>query len=56
LIGLNHMACTRKNKRKGMFGAFRMADGDEEKAWEAYAAGKGPLPLSASSIYAQAAE
>lgn len=45
-----------RNERKGMFGAFRMADGDEEKAWEAYATGKGPLPLSASSIYAQAAE
>lgn len=37
-----------RNERKGMFGAFHMADADEEKAWDAYAAGKGKLPIPAS--------
>jgi hypothetical protein len=43
-----------RNERKGMFGAFHMADADEEKLWDAYAAGKGPLPVPAS--YQMAAE
>lgn len=37
-----------RNERKGMFGAFHMADADEESAWEAFAAGKGSLPVPAS--------
>lgn len=41
-----------RNERKGLFGAFRLADEAEEQAWDAYAAG-GPLPLPA---YAMAAE
>ncbi|MDI6026722.1 hypothetical protein QBK99_11020 [Corticibacterium sp. UT-5YL-CI-8] len=43
-----------RNERKGMFGAFRMADANEEKAWDAYSSGKGPLPIPAS--YQMAAE
>ncbi len=37
-----------RNERRGMFGAFHLADVGEEKAWDAYAAGKGPLPVPAS--------
>jgi hypothetical protein len=33
-----------RNERKGMFGAFHLADAEEEIAWEAYAIKKGPLP------------
>lgn len=36
-----------RNERKGMFGAFHLASEDEETAWEAFAIGKGPLPLPA---------
>lgn len=43
-----------RNERKGMFGAFHLADVDEEAAWEAFAAGKGELPVPAS--YRMAAE
>lgn len=43
-----------RNERKGMFGAFHMADADEESAWEAFSAGNGPLPVPAS--YKMAAE
>lgn len=37
-----------RNERKGMFGAFHLADAAEEAAWDAYAAGKGPLPVPES--------
>lgn len=43
-----------RNERKGVFGAFHLADATEEKAWDAYAAGSGPLPVPAS--YKMAAE
>ncbi len=43
-----------RNERKGMFGAFHMADADEERAWDAYAAGNGQLPIPSS--YRMAAE
>jgi hypothetical protein len=43
-----------RNERKGMFGAFHMADADEEAAWDAFAAGNGSLPIPAS--YKEAAE
>ena len=33
-----------RNERKGMFGAFHLARAAEEKLWDAYAAGEGPLP------------
>ena len=33
-----------RNEKKGVFGAFRIASAEEEAAWEAYAAGNGPLP------------
>jgi hypothetical protein len=42
-----------RNEKSGMFGAFHLADAAEEAAWEAYAAGKGPLP---EIVYAIAAE
>lgn len=34
-----------RNERKGMFGAFHLANAAEEKQWEAYAAKNGPLPV-----------
>ncbi|MBP30441.1 hypothetical protein [Methylobacterium sp.] len=43
-----------RNERKGMFGAFHLAEAEEEKGWDAYAAGKGPMPLPAA--YQMAAE
>ena len=43
-----------RNERSGVFGAFHMADATEEKDWEAFAAGKGPLPVP--SYYKMAAE
>ncbi len=43
-----------RNERRGMFGAFHLADEEEENAWEKFAAGKGPLPVPQS--YQEAAE
>ena len=43
-----------RNEKSGMFGAFHLATAAEDKAWTAFAAGKGPLPVSEQ--YAQAAE
>jgi len=37
-----------RNERKGMFGAFHLADDTEELAWEKYATGKGPMPVPAA--------
>ncbi len=33
-----------RNEKNGMFGAFHVANDDEVKAWEAFAAGKGKMP------------
>jgi hypothetical protein len=33
-----------RNEKGGWFGAFHIADPQEQEAWEKYAAGKGPLP------------
>ncbi len=43
-----------RNERKGVFGAFRLATSAEEIEWDAFAAGKGPLPLPEN--YRMAAE
>jgi hypothetical protein len=43
-----------RNERKGIFGAFRVANVQEQRQWEKYAAGKGPLPVR--ETFAQAAE
>lgn len=43
-----------RNERKGMFGAFHLATSQEEVEWEAYAAGRGPLPVA--EAYKMAAE
>lgn len=43
-----------RNERKGMFGAFHLADVEEEAAWDKFADGKGKMPLPAA--YAMAAE
>jgi len=43
-----------RNERKGIFGAFHLASAEEEKQWEKYADGKGPLPVPES--YKMAAE
>lgn len=41
-----------RNERKGMFGAFHLAEASEEAAWDAFADSGGPMPLPA---YAMAA-
>ena len=41
------------NERKGLFGAFHLADEAEEASWEAFAAGKGPMPVPAYAIAAE---
>lgn len=43
-----------RNEKKGMFGAFHLASSEEEKTWDAFAAGRGPLPMPSS--YRMAAE
>lgn len=43
-----------RTEKDGIFGSFHLALADEEAAWEAFAAGKGSLPLPAS--YREAAE
>ena len=43
-----------RNERKGVFGAFHIADAAEQKAWDAFATGNGPLPTQID--YLQAAE
>lgn len=42
-------------ERKGVFGAFHMADADEEREWDAFAAGKGPRPTPVAYQMAAAA-
>lgn len=37
-----------RNERKGVFGAFHLADDNEMKAWDLFKDGKGPLPVPAS--------
>jgi hypothetical protein len=47
LIGEAGLACgvgEWRNEKSGVFGSYRMANPEEEKAWFRYAAGKGPLP------------
>jgi hypothetical protein len=34
-----------RNERHGVFGSFRLADPEEEAAWNAYRSGTGPLPV-----------
>ena len=43
-----------RNEKSGVFGAFRLADLDEAKAWERFRDGSGPLPQPQQ--YAEAAE
>jgi hypothetical protein len=43
-----------RNERSGVFGSFHLASIDEERQWEAFKVGKGPIPLAEN--YAIAAE
>lgn len=43
-----------RNERKGMFGAFHLADEEEAAQWDAFKAGSGPLPIPTN--YRMAAE
>lgn len=43
-----------RNERRGLFGAFRLANSVEEGEWETFARGKGPLPVP--QTYQMAAE
>lgn len=45
-----------KNASQGVFGSFHLADEEEEAAWDAFAAGSGPMPIPASYHLAVAAE
>lgn len=37
-----------RNEKKGFFGAYHLADPAEARAWDAFAAGTGPLPVPAN--------
>jgi hypothetical protein len=39
-----------RNEKKGMFGAFHRATMEEDAEWEAFAAGRGPMPVPASYL------
>ena len=43
-----------RNERRGVFGSFHLANTEEEEEWEAFASGKGDLPVPLH--YAMAAE
>jgi hypothetical protein len=43
-----------RNERKGMFGAFHLANAQEEAEWQDFARGAGPMPMPAN--YRMAAE
>lgn len=45
-----------RNERRGIFGAFHLASEAEERAWERFAAGKGPVPVSHPEEILEAAE
>lgn len=45
-----------RNERKGIFGAFHLANEAEERAWEDFKEGRGPMPLPASYDLPLAAE
>jgi hypothetical protein len=46
-----------RNEKKGIFGSFRLATAEEQKEWEKFASGKGPLPVTAEMAeLSQAAE
>ena len=38
-----------RNERKGIFGAFHLADATEEEAWDKFTAGKGEMPTPRTS-------
>lgn len=44
--GLGHGIGEWRNEKDGIFGAFHLADANEEAAWETFAEGKGALPAS----------
>lgn len=44
-----------RNEKRGLFGSFHLATPEEQKEWEKFAAGKGPLPMREDE-YLQAAE
>jgi hypothetical protein len=44
-----------RNEKKGIFGSFCVATGEEQKEWEKFASGKGPLPITEEMNYLQQA-
>lgn len=42
-----------RNEKSGIFGAFHLANEEEEVAWELYRSGKGPLPVSSVALAAE---
>ena len=45
-----------RNEKDGVFGSYRIADAEEEEAWEAYARGEGELPENNTYRLLEAAE
>jgi hypothetical protein len=43
-----------RNEKSGYFGAFHLATDDEQRAWDAFAAGNGPLPSPTFEMQAAA--
>ncbi len=41
-----------RNEKRGVFGAFHLADAKEEAGWEAFAMGTGPMPSAVPSAMA----
>jgi hypothetical protein len=48
--------CDWRNEKRGVFGAFHLADKAEEEEWESFAKGKGPMPVPESAALMEAAE
>jgi hypothetical protein len=44
-----------RNEKGGWFGSFHIGNPAEQKAWEAFAAGKGPLPVPSQTVATKAA-
>ena len=47
--------CDWRNEKKGVFGAFHLADAEEEEAWTRFAKGEGPMPVP-DTVMLEAAE
>lgn len=51
--GLSYGLGEWRNEKRGMFGAFHLADSEESARWDAFAAGDGPMPIPEYAIAAE---